>query len=93
MGTTRYAAVANDLALLVAQEHARADEERKRREEVEMTLSHLAVLLAHEHAEAERERTARERAEAEAEELQAQLDERRAPRRGATLGRTRLARR
>ena len=93
MGTTRYAAVANDLALLVAQEHARADDERKRREEVETTATRLAVLVAHEHAEAERERTARERAEAEAEELRALLFERRAPRRGAPLGRTRLARR
>jgi hypothetical protein len=67
--TKRYEAVASDLALLVAHEHARADDERRRREEVELTASQLAVMVAHEHAEAERERAARRRAESEAAKL------------------------
>src|SRR5690349_13424694 len=65
----RHAAVASDLAVLVAHEVARADAERRRRQEVEMTASQLAVLVAHEHAELAHERSARERAEAEADEL------------------------
>ena len=91
-GTGRYAEVANDLAVLVAHEHARADEERRRREQVELTASDLALLVAHEHAEAERERTARERAEAEAEELRALLFNGRRPGRGAPKGMARLTR-
>ena len=92
-GTGRYAEVANDLAVLVAHEHARADEERRRREQVEMTASDLALLVAHEHAEAERERLARERAEAEAEQLRALLFGGRRPGRGAPRGMARLTRR
>ena len=66
---SRYDAVASDLALLVAHEHARADDERRRREDVEQTASQLAVMVAHEHAQVERERTARRRAESEAAKL------------------------
>lgn len=74
--------MANDLAVLVAHEVARADEERRRREQVELTASQLAVLVAHEHAELEREREARQRAEAEADELRRLIFANRPPQAG-----------
>ena len=89
---SRFATVANDLALLVAHEAARADKERRRREEIEMTASQLAVLIAHEHAELERERTAREQAEAEASQLRRLLDGKERFRRDPLRGRRLLAR-
>lgn len=81
-------AVANDLAVLVAHEHRRADEERLRREKAEATASQLAVMLAHEHADLERERGARHNAEVEARELEARLLARGRPT-GRRFGRSR----
>ena len=46
-----------------------ADDEGRRREELERTASQLAAMVAREHALLERERHARERAENEAEQL------------------------
>lgn len=63
--------VAGDLAVLVAREHARANEEQAKREAAEAIASQLAVLLVQDHAELERERAARQRAEAQASELSA----------------------
>jgi hypothetical protein len=61
--------IANELAVLLAQEHRRGAEERARREEAEANASELAVQLALDRAELRREREARERAEAQASEL------------------------
>ena len=61
--------IAHELAVLVAQEHQRAIDEREKREEAEATAQELAKLLAIDHAALERERQARLRAEAEIREL------------------------
>lgn len=46
--------VASQLAVLVAHEHARADDERDRRLEMEEVAAELAVMLAREHRERQR---------------------------------------
>ena len=80
-GMERVEQIANELALLVAQEHRRANEERALREAAEATAEELAQILAHEHARLEDEREARLRAEAEVRELAGiVLDRRRPPR-------------
>jgi hypothetical protein len=61
--------IASELAILVAHEHRRAEEEQVRREAAEATASQLARLLAHECANVERERVARQQAEAQAREV------------------------
>lgn len=63
--------IANEMAVLVAQEHRRANEEQARREAAEVTGSQLAVLLAHALGELELERADRIRAEADARALSA----------------------
>ena len=73
--------IANEMAILVAQEHRRASEEQAKRAAAEATASQLAVLLAHDHAELVRERAAREHAQAQLSELcRLMPDERPAPR-------------
>jgi hypothetical protein len=61
--------IAHELAVLVAQEHQRAKDERAKREQAEATAQELAQLLANDHAALERERRARLRAETEIREL------------------------
>src|SRR4051812_50105712 len=61
--------IANELAILLTQEHRRLVQEQEMRAEAEAIASELAVQLALDRAELERERTARERAEAQASEL------------------------
>ncbi len=61
--------IAHELAVLVAQEHQRAIDEREKREEAEATAHELAKLLAIDHAALERERQARLSAETEIREL------------------------
>jgi hypothetical protein len=61
--------IANELAILVAHEHQRAEDEQARREAAEETAAELARLLAHEYANVERERVGREQAEAQAREV------------------------
>src|SRR3954471_18102012 len=61
--------IANELAVLLAQEHRRLVQEQEKRAEAEAVASELAVQLALDRAELERERQARERAEAQASEL------------------------
>ena len=73
--------IANELALLVAQENSRANEERERRESAEATAAELALLLARSEDELEREREARLRAEAEVRELAGIVLDRRRPQR------------
>jgi hypothetical protein len=72
--------VADELAMLVAHEHRRAEDEQARRESAEAAAAELAKLLASEHADLERERTARAFAEAQAAELAALTAEPRSPR-------------
>jgi hypothetical protein len=67
--------IASELAILVAQEHRRAEDEQARREAAEATVAELATLLAQEHANVERERIAREQAEAQAREVVGLSDE------------------
>ena len=61
--------IADELAVLLAQEHRRLAQEQEKRAEAEAVASELAVQLALDRAELERERKARERAEAQASEL------------------------
>jgi len=69
VGSTEAERIANELAVLLAQEHRRLIDEQQKRAEAEAVASELAVQLALDRAELERERQARERAEAQASEL------------------------
>lgn len=73
--------VADELAMLVAHEHRRAEDEQARREAAEAAAADLATRLANGQADLERERTARAYAEAQAAELAAlTAEEPRSPR-------------
>jgi hypothetical protein len=80
--------IANELAMLVAHEHRRAEDEQARREAAEAAASELAKLLATEHADLERERVARAQAEAQARELAALTSEEPGSRRFANVHRS-----
>jgi hypothetical protein len=60
---------ANELAVLLAQEHDRVLQEQAKRQAAEETASQLAILLVNERDQLAREREAREQAEAQAQEL------------------------
>jgi hypothetical protein len=64
--------IAGELALLVAQEHRRANEEQANREALQSTTDRLSVLLAYALGELELERAERIRAEADARALSAE---------------------
>jgi hypothetical protein len=83
--------MANELALLVAQEHRRANEERARREAADATAVRLAAVLVHAFAELESEREARRRAEAEVRDLTTLVLNQRRPQRFSHHARGRAA--